>query len=471
MKKKKRTAMTSQDTPREKLLQVGDTRKISTEELVSILLGHGTKKTNVFDLSRKVVAVLREKSDGTINVEDLMQLDGIGEAKALQIISSLEIGRRYYKSHSSKKLSDEDWDFDGLKISERQYGVHFFHHYTAKFIPQIPAKLIRHFSRGNDIVVDPFMGSGTTLVEAKVLGCHSYGLDTNPLAIKIARAKTMLVDEKIVDEIDRFLDWIKSQSEDVKLDSLDEKKIALFDTSHLWFRNDVAYKIRAILDELKNYSLDVQNFVEIGLSDLLKGMSNARMDSVSPVLPDDPIYIDRKHYYRRVDNLTRQIPVFRRLCSQLRAMRLAILKFNKETDRQLTCKPILTDARALSSFVKQCNLVITSPPYWSAQNYENLHMLSFKLFGLKTENGAEIGRNGSGYLEDMKNVFAQIAQILTGYFALVIGEDDKNRQNEKLFKTAMEMGFVPVDTVVRRISNQTSNAKQIKNEFIYIFKL
>jgi DNA modification methylase len=383
----------------------------------------------------------------------------------------LEIGRRYYRSHSLKRLSDEDWDFDGLKISERQYGVHFFHHYTAKFIPQIPAKLIRYFCRGNDVVIDPFVGSGTTLVEAKLLGCHSYGLDTNPLAIKIANAKTMLVNEKIVDEIDRFIGWLRLQSEEVKLNSSSEKNITLFDDSHLWFRNDVAYKISLILCELQTYSPDVQNFVEIGLSDLLKGMSNARMDSVTPVLPGEPVYIDRKHYYRQINNLTRQIPVYRRMISQLMAARMAILEFNKETDSQLACKPILADARELSSFVKRCNLVVTSPPYWSAQNYENLHMLSFKLFGLKTVNGTEIGRNSSDYLEDMKKVFAQIAQVLNGYFALVIGEDDKNRQHEKLFETARQVGFAPVDTITRRISNQTSNAKQIKNEFIYVFKL
>jgi DNA modification methylase len=457
------------EKPRERLVKATNPQKIPTEDLISVLLGHGTSKTDVYELSKEVAKFLREKIGQTLCVEDLTQFDGIGQTKALQIIAALELGRRYFRI--SKSLSDEDWDFADLKITERQYGVHFFHHYTAKFIPQIPAKLIRSLSKGNAIIVDPFMGSGTTLVEAKLLGCHSYGLDTNPLAIKIAKAKTMMVDQRTVDQIDRFLKWLGFQKEDLDPNSLNENDCLLFEGSQLWFRKDVARKIKLIMIELEQYSLEVQNFIEIGLSDLLKGMSNARMDSVVPVLPSEPVYVDRKHYYREVDNLNRNIPVYGRLVSQLRSMRRAILEFNKETDRGLVCEAILADSRSLSSFVKQCNLVVTSPPYWSAQNYESLHMLSFRLFGLKTEDGKEIGRNESSYLQDMKQVFLEIAKVLSGYFALVIGEDEKKKQHEKLFNVAKEIGFVPFETITRRLSNQTSNAKQIKNEFIYIFRI
>lgn len=458
------------EKPREKLLKLKDPRRLSTEDLLSILLGTGTRKLNVFELSMKIADFLRHKSEETVCVEELIQFNGIGTNRAMQIIAGLELGRRYSKTRSAKKLSNDDWDFEDLGISERQYGVHFFHHYTAKFIPQIPAKLIRFLSKANAIVVDPFMGSGTTLVEAKLLGCHSYGLDTNPLAVKIAKAKTMLVNEDIVKELDSFLNWLNSQKERLEGCELGGENNVLFKGSDLWFRKDVAYKISRILNKLRDNSPEVRNFIQVGLSDLLKGMSNARMDSVTPVLPEQDVYIDRKHYYREVNNLTRDIRVYRRLNSQVKAMRHAILEFNKETDSRLACEPVLADSRHLSAVVQHCSLVITSPPYWSAQNYESLHMLSFKLFNLKTEPGKEIGRNESKYLEDMKCVFGEIAKILDGDFAIVIGEDEKKKHHEKLFQIAKEIGFIPWDTIRRRVSNQTSNAKQIKNEFIYIFK-
>ncbi len=196
---------------------------------------------------------MRSKKNNTVNAEELIKFKGISENKALKILSSIELGRRFYKDKITKKLSSEDWDFKNLKQSERQYGVHFFHHYTAKFIPQIPAKLIQKLSKGNDIIVDPFMGSGTTLVEAKLLGCHSYGFDTNPLAIKIAKAKTMTIDENKIRELDNFLEWIDNKRKTKRKHNLNNEEVALFPDSNLWFRNDVAYKIKQIMNESKKY--------------------------------------------------------------------------------------------------------------------------------------------------------------------------------------------------------------------------
>jgi site-specific DNA-methyltransferase (cytosine-N4-specific) len=456
--------------PRGKLIWVGDPKKLKTEELLSIIIGSGTSKINVFDLSSQIVKFLRSKNNDPITIEDLEQFDGIGKVKAMQIISALELGRRYYYPDNIK-LSANDWDFADLKQSERQYGVHFFHHYTAKFIPQIPARIIRHYTTGNNIVVDPFMGSGTTLVEAKLLGCNSFGLDTNPMAIKIAKAKTLKIDDRKIKEINDFIEWLELNKKSKGITSWGTSGSKLFNESELWFREDVASKINSILSKSRNYSPEVRNFIEVGLSTLLKGMSNARMDSVIPVLPNKPIYLDRKHYYREVNNLTRKIPVFRRVLSQIRRMKFAILAFNKEIDHKLICEPTLGDARRLQDFIGYCDLVVTSPPYWSAQNYEKIHMLSMKLFSLDIERGQEIGRDENTYLSDMKLVFQQIANILHGHFAIVIGHDNRRQTHERLFQIIKEIGFIHVDTITRRISNQVSRAKQIKSEYIFIFKI
>jgi len=459
------------EKPREKLLNTGNPRDLLTEDLFTILLSHGTNKVNVYDLSYKIAKFIRSKNGTPISIEDLTQFEGIGEVKAMQILSALELGRRYYLQQEAKKLSNEDWDFSELKQSQRQYGVHFFHHYTAKFIPQIPARLIRKFTTPNSIVVDPFMGSGTTLVEAKLIGCHSYGMDTNPMAIKIAKAKTLIVNEKMVSEIDDFLKWLANVDKKGLIDIGDNSDVFLFDDSKIWFRADVALKIKSMINKTQEYSPDIRNFIEVGISTLLKGISNARMDSVIPSLPDTPIYTDRKHYYREVNNQTRDIPVFRRVLSQITRMKSAIIEFNNATNDALVCEPILGDARNLRKYIKKCDLVVTSPPYWSAQNYQRIHMLSMMLYKLNIENGHEIGRNEKSYLDDMKIVFSEIAGVLHGHFALVIGHDDKNYSHEKLKMVAEEVGFKYMDMAIRRISNQVSRAKQINNEYIYLFKV
>jgi DNA modification methylase len=471
-------AVSQNNKPREKLLSLADPRKLKTEDLMAILLGHGIKGLNVFDLSKYIVEFLR-KNKTLPKIEDFLNIKGVGKAKALQIVSALELGRRFYQKETDTKIqkqSKDDWDFSDVPLKVRQGGVHFFHHYTAKFIPQIPEKFIRKYSKGGDIIVDPFMGCGTTLVVAKLLGNHSYGVDTNPLAIKITNAKTMVVNEKIVNEIDDFLRWVSARKENGNkttfISKNEERDTFLFDGSKDWFRNDVAAKIRNILNRAKSYSENVKNFIEIGVSDLLKGMSNARMDTNIPTLPPKPIYIDKKHYYREINNNTREISVYSRVLSQILRMKWAILEFNKETDRHLICQPILGDSRELSKHIKSCQLVITSPPYWSAQNYQRLHLLSFKLFRLEIDDDDEIGRNGHDkYQKDMAKVQEEIAKILTGYYGLVIGEDTRDQEHLKVVESAKKIGFKLVDAFIRRLSNQTAFSKQIKNEFIYVFKI
>lgn len=181
------------EKPREKFIRVNDTRKMTTEELFSIILGHGSPSCDVYELSSKITNLLRSNPVNSVSITDLMEFDGIGEVKAMQILSALELGRRYFDKTITSRLVQMDWDFADLKQADRQYGVHAFHHYTAKFIPQIPSRIIEHFASKNDVVVDPFMGSGTTLVESKLHGCHSYGLDTNPMALKITKVHVVVI--------------------------------------------------------------------------------------------------------------------------------------------------------------------------------------------------------------------------------------------------------------------------------------
>ncbi|MEW6473588.1 MAG: DNA methyltransferase [Actinomycetota bacterium] len=74
--------------------------------------------------------------------------------------------------------------------------THGLHRFAAKFIPQVPAWALDSFAAPGGVVVDPFMGSGTTLVEALVRGGTTVGVDIDPLARFIARAKVTAVDHE-----------------------------------------------------------------------------------------------------------------------------------------------------------------------------------------------------------------------------------------------------------------------------------
>jgi len=356
----------------------------------------------------------------------------------------------------------EDWDFADLGIKETQASTHFFHHWTAKFIPQIPRRVIERYSKRGDVVLDPFMGCGTTLVEAARLGRDSWGTDVNPLAVKIARAKTAGVRAR---QLEGFISWLEEAARRPH-DHLADSAL-LFDGSGEWFREDVARAIRAVLDRAQQYRGNTLNLIEVGLSDLLKGMSNARMDRTIPTLPPVPEYTDKKHYDRTVNNETREINAFARLRAQLARMAAALAEFHREAEG--TAEPLRRDARHLARAGRRAQLAVTSPPYWSAQNYQKMHLLSFRVLDLKEPGAAEIGRRSRDYLSDMDAVLGQLEEVLDGYFVLVIGES-KNGIHEAVRDQCKAHGMRLVDTFRRRIVNQAFFAKAVKNEYVYVFR-
>lgn len=115
---------------------------------------------------------------------------------------------KYYNSFRGKKeiewktkLGDDvNWDlsFDGYKESETTKHVHRLHPYKGKYIPQLVEYFLDdhkdvfkkevYFNKG-DIVLDPFCGSGTTLVQANELGMHAIGIDISAYNAQIANSK------------------------------------------------------------------------------------------------------------------------------------------------------------------------------------------------------------------------------------------------------------------------------------------
>ena len=84
---------------------------------------------------------------------------------------------------------DPSWAFANKTRKETSYITHGYHRYPAKFIPQIVSRLIEKYTKEGDLVVDPFGGCGTTLVESNVMCRPSIVVDINPVAVLITKAK------------------------------------------------------------------------------------------------------------------------------------------------------------------------------------------------------------------------------------------------------------------------------------------
>ncbi|MEM4973472.1 MAG: DNA methyltransferase [Candidatus Hadarchaeales archaeon] len=92
--------------------------------------------------------------------------------------------------------------------------------YRGNFAPQIPRNLILLYTEPGELVLDPFVGSGTTLIECKLLGRRGIGVDINPKAIELCRRNLDFdVDDALPQEVRlgdaRNLDFLHNESVDL----------------------------------------------------------------------------------------------------------------------------------------------------------------------------------------------------------------------------------------------------------------
>jgi hypothetical protein len=83
-------------------------------------------------------------------------------------------------------LLSSDLDFHGKSSA---YASHNFHAFPAKFPPQLPRKFIEGLTAPGDVVLDPMMGSGTTILEAFLVGRRGIGFDIDPMALRLCKVK------------------------------------------------------------------------------------------------------------------------------------------------------------------------------------------------------------------------------------------------------------------------------------------
>lgn len=173
---------------------------------------------------------------------------------------------RYYRSFNGKRElswkeqlgSDLNWalSFDQYKEAETTKHVHRLHPYKGKFIPQLVEYFLNdhtddfkkevYFKKG-DIVLDPFAGSGTTLVQANELGMHSIGVDVSAFNALIANSKITKYDlADVHSEIIRITNDLKKFLSNSHTIEFEEKLLkALYEFNSKYFPvPEYKYKVK-----------------------------------------------------------------------------------------------------------------------------------------------------------------------------------------------------------------------------------
>ncbi|MBU4299071.1 transcriptional repressor LexA [Patescibacteria group bacterium] len=188
----------------------------------------------------------------------------------VKIIRNLEtqIEKEKVKDEKYIRRIDYSWDYKGEKTKTYTHGIHT---YPAMFIPQVARRLLENFSQTGDTICDIFCGSGTALVESKLLGRNAYGIDLNPLAIFLAKAKTTPINpSKLTNKYFKLI----AEIEKIK-DQEIEKPI--FNNIDFWFKEKVIIqlaKIKKAILKIKDDS--VKNYFMVSFSETARLSSNTK---------------------------------------------------------------------------------------------------------------------------------------------------------------------------------------------------
>ncbi|UMX47412.1 MAG: DNA repair protein RadC [Candidatus Nealsonbacteria bacterium DGGOD1a] len=127
--------LTKVDRPREKLEKYG-TAKLADYELLAILLGSGIKGLNVIALSKRILKLIDKVGIDKITLENLLKERGLGKAKAMQVISALEFGKRINSGEKPEILTAEDvWKLCGdFRGSKKEHFAAFYLDTQSKLI-------------------------------------------------------------------------------------------------------------------------------------------------------------------------------------------------------------------------------------------------------------------------------------------------------------------------------------------------
>ncbi len=258
--------------------------------------------------------------------------------------------------------------------ADSTYATHALHAFPAKFPPQLPRLFIRELTKPDDVVFDPMVGSGTTLVEAVLAGRRAVGSDIDPLALRLCRVKVtpLPLDEVIrfgvavCRQAERMVQEQPAQVEALVQQRFDDRTRAFVE---YWFYPRTILELMALVTAIEAIEPeDVRAFLEVTFSGIIVtksgGVSRAR-----------DLAHTRPH--RVLDKPPR---------SAFEAFRQRLRKNVEALAALAHCAPRVelyeADAQALPLEDESVDLIVTSPPYASnAIDYMRAHKFSLVWFG------------------------------------------------------------------------------------------
>jgi DNA modification methylase len=280
---------------------------------------------------------------------------------------------------------DLSWSERDLPERERTKHVHRLHPYLGKFIPQLVEALLGRYVLAGGRVLDPFAGSGTTLVQALESGHDAVGGELAAfncllIRVKTARYNEFTLEKELRDALARH-EAVVARSEGLSPGH---------DYIGQWFAPQAAAQLLAWRDLVEDYE-----HAEVMRVVLARAARSARLtthfDLDFPRVPQREPYWCHKHR-RECRPVERASHFLRRYALDTLAR---IKEFARVRDRSREAEVLHGDSRELD-FGGPFDAVLTSPPYPGLIDYHEQHRYAYELLGLDDHRELEVGAAAAG---------------------------------------------------------------------------
>jgi DNA modification methylase len=305
--------------------------------------------------------------DSQFTVKEQLRLFAFNDEVSADLAA--EAIERLSKREKISVLLEGELNFHGQNSG---YASHDLHSFAAKFPPQLPSAFIRTLTNPGDVVLDPMMGSGTTVVEAFLERRRGIGLDFDPLALRLSRVKTMpLNSDKLrklgfeaISRAKKLLATTETIEHELYI-RFDKPTKAFID---YWFLPITQRELMSLILALEEIDeLATRRFLQLTFSSIIVTKSGGV--SLARDLAHSRPHLDKSKVPK---NALDQFAL--RLQKNLTS--IARLKVNGAT-----ANLIAGDARSMPILDGTVDLIVTSPPYANAIDYMRAHKFSLVWFG------------------------------------------------------------------------------------------
>ncbi len=363
------------------------------------------------------------------------------------------------------ELFARDLDFHD---SNDYHALHRFHSFPAKFPPQLPRKFIRALTKPGDVVLDPMMGSGTTILEAYLLERQALGFDIDPMALRLAQIKVIPFDVKQIAEAGELILKQAQHNLQQNYTQLQQTLTTYWDLKtqqfvNHWFAVETQLELLALIDEIQKIKCSkLRTYFELIFSSVIITKSGG----ISLALD---LAHTRPHKAKIVFSQTGEVLVGEHLLDDpsprlkilTKTLRSPIQEFEKRLQKNLKnvldidsnrLKPNLrfADVQNLPLENEAVDLIVTSPPYAAnAIDYMRAHKFSLVWLGYTIE---ELGKLRGTYVggESVSGIdFEDLPPITKGVMAEVAELDAKKGRALHRYYSEMKRIFSEMYRVLK----------------------